>query len=37
VVKASAHLLISLDGYIAGQNQDRDNPIGIRGIELPPR
>lgn len=30
----SVHVSISLDGYIAGPNQDRDNPIGIRGLEL---
>src|SRR5438552_9070 len=34
MTKTFAHLLISLDGYIAGPNQDRDNPIGIGGLEL---
>src|SRR5947209_15084602 len=34
MTKTSAHLSISLDGYIAGPNQDRENPIGIRGLEL---
>src|SRR5947209_5323792 len=34
MTKTSAHLSISLDGYIAGPNQDRDNPIGIGGLEL---
>jgi dihydrofolate reductase len=30
----SAHLSISLDGYIAGPSQDRDNPIGLGGLQL---
>jgi dihydrofolate reductase len=30
----SAHLSISLDGYIAGPRQDRDNPIGVGGLQL---
>jgi hypothetical protein len=34
MTKTSAHLSISLDGYVAGPNQDRDNPIGIGGLEL---
>src|SRR2546429_6853739 len=34
MTKTSAHLSISLDGYIAGPNQDRDNPIGIGGLKL---
>src|ERR671938_2000210 len=34
MTKTSAHLSISLDGYIAGPNQDRDNPIGVGGLQL---
>jgi dihydrofolate reductase len=30
----SAHLSISLDGYIAGPNQDRENPLGVGGRQL---
>ena len=30
----SVHVSISLDGYIAGPTQDRDNPIGIGGLRL---
>ncbi len=25
---------ISLDGFVAGPDQDRDNPLGVRGLEL---
>ena len=31
MTKTSAHLSISLDGYLAGRNQSRDNPLGIGG------
>src|ERR671936_2339215 len=34
MTKTSAHLSISLDGYIAGPKQDRDNPIGVGGLQL---
>jgi dihydrofolate reductase len=34
MTKTSAHLSISLDGYIAGPHQDRDNPIGIGGLQM---
>ena len=34
MTKTSAHLSISLDGYIAGPRQDRDNPIGVGGLQL---
>lgn len=30
----SAHLSISLDGFIAGPRQDRDNPLGVGGLRL---
>jgi dihydrofolate reductase len=32
--RTTAHISISLDGFVAGPNQDRDNPIGVRGLEL---
>ncbi len=25
---------ISLDGFVAGPHQDRDNPIGVGGLKL---
>ncbi|HTU94331.1 MAG TPA: dihydrofolate reductase family protein [Solirubrobacteraceae bacterium] len=30
----SAHFSISLDGFMAGPDQDREHPLGLRGIEL---
>ena len=30
----TAHVSISLDGYIAGPGQDRDNPLGVGGLRL---
>jgi len=30
----TCHMSISLDGFVAGPRQDRDNPLGLRGIEL---
>jgi dihydrofolate reductase len=30
----TAHLSISLDGYVAGADQTRDDPLGVRGIEV---
>jgi dihydrofolate reductase len=32
--KVTAHLSISLDGYVAGPDQSQDNPLGLRGGEL---
>src|SRR5256885_10486626 len=34
MTKTSAPLSISLDGYVAGPKQDRDNPIGVGGLQL---
>ena len=34
MTKTSAHLSISLDGYIAGPRQDRENPLGVGGRRL---
>ncbi len=30
----SSGISVSLDGFGAGPGQDRDNPIGVRGLEL---
>ena len=30
----TAHLSISLDGFVAGPDQNEENPIGLRGLEL---
>ena len=30
----TCHMSISLDGFVAGPDQSRDNPLGRRGIEL---
>ena len=32
--KVTAHVSISLDGYIAGPHQTREEPLGVRGEEL---
>ncbi len=32
--RTTAHLSISLDGFVAGPNQTRDDPIGIGGLRL---
>jgi len=30
----TCHMSISLDGYVAGPDQSRDNPLGVGGLEL---
>ena len=30
----TCHMSISLDGFVAGPDQSRDNPLGVRGREL---
>ena len=30
----TCHMSISLDGFVAGPNQDLDNPLGVGGLEL---
>ena len=30
----TAHLSISLDGYVAGPGQSQESPLGLRGMEL---
>ena len=32
----TAHLSISLDGFVAGPDQSLDDPIGVRGLRAPP-
>jgi len=32
--KVTAHLSISLDGYVAGPDQSQENPLGIGGLDL---
>ena len=32
--KVTAHLSISLDGFVAGPNQTREEPLGVRGEDL---
>ena len=34
MTKTSAHLSVSLDGYLAGPDQSRENPIGIGGLRM---
>ena len=32
--KVTAHLSISLDGYVAGPHQTREEPLGVLGEDL---
>jgi dihydrofolate reductase len=32
--RTTAHVSISLDGFIAGPDQDRDHPLGVGGLRL---
>lgn len=34
MTRTTAHLSISLDGFIAGPGQDADNPLGAGGLQL---
>jgi dihydrofolate reductase len=34
MTKTTCHMSISLDGFVAGPDQSRDNPLGVRGREL---
>jgi dihydrofolate reductase len=34
VTRTTAHVSISLDGFIAGPDQDRENPLGLGGRQL---
>src|SRR2546421_9208591 len=32
--KVTAHVSISLDGFLAGPDQSEDNPLGVGGMQL---
>jgi dihydrofolate reductase len=32
--RTTSHMSMSLDGFVAGPNQDQDNPLGIGGMKL---
>ena len=32
--KVTAHMSISLDGFVAGPDQSQESPLGVRGLEL---
>jgi dihydrofolate reductase len=34
MTKITCHMSMSLDGFVAGPDQSRDNPLGVRGLEL---
>jgi dihydrofolate reductase len=34
MTQTTAHISISLDGFIAGPDQSRDNPLGVGGLRL---
>jgi dihydrofolate reductase len=34
MTKTTCHFSISLDGFMAGPGQDRDNPLGVGGLRL---
>jgi dihydrofolate reductase len=34
MTKTTCHMSMSLDGFVAGPDQSRENPIGLRGLEL---
>ncbi len=34
VPETPCHMSMSLDGFVAGPDQSRDNPLGLRGMEL---
>jgi dihydrofolate reductase len=34
MTRTTCHMSISLDGFVAGPNQDRDNPLGVGGLQL---
>lgn len=34
MTKTTWHMSISLGGFVAGPNQDLDNPLGVGGLEL---
>ena len=34
MTQTTCHMSISLDGFAAGPNQDRENPLGVGGLEV---
>jgi dihydrofolate reductase len=34
MTRTTCHMSISVDGFVAGPNQDRDNPVGVGGLRL---
>jgi dihydrofolate reductase len=34
MTRTTSHVSISLDGFVAGPNQSRDNPLGVGGMRL---
>ena len=34
MTKTTCHISVSLDGFMAGPGQDRDNPLGVGGLRL---
>src|SRR5437868_13655450 len=34
MTSTTCHMSISLDGFVAGPDQSRENPLGIGGLEL---
>src|SRR5256714_11655957 len=34
MTRVTCHMSISLDGFVAGPDQDRDNPLGVDGLKL---
>jgi dihydrofolate reductase len=34
MTKITCHMSMSLDGFVAGPDQGRENPLGVRGLEL---
>jgi dihydrofolate reductase len=34
MTKTTCHMSMSLDGFVAGPDQSRENPLGLRGLEL---
>jgi dihydrofolate reductase len=34
MTKITCHMSMSLDGFVAGPDQSRENPLGLRGLEL---
>ena len=34
MTQTTCHMSISLDGFVAGPDQDRDNPLGVGGRDV---